>query len=254
MLRINRQSFKPIYYQLAELIHGQIEGGILACGDQIPSERELMASYHVSRNTARLATESLMKAGLVYRVPGRGSFVASAKMRYGLLQLASFSEEMQRRGLRPGSRILDLASVSPAPKIAQGLRLAPNQSAFKIERLRLANDEPLALNTSYVPVHLCPTLDREDLEQGSLYKVLEDKYSLVIWRAEQVLRPTVAGEYEAGLLGVEPGSPMLLAEGVTYLTGDVPIEYAQLLYRGDRYEFSISPLRRVPAGLVAEAA
>ena len=101
----------------------------------------------------------------------------------------------------------------------------------------------MALNISYVPQHLCPHLDRVDLETGSLYRLLEGEYGLRLWRSEQVLKPTVATEYEAQLLDVSPGTPLLLAEGTTFLEGDVPIEYSKLVYRADRYEFTIRATR-----------
>lgn len=226
----------------------------LSPGDQIPSENELIARYKVSRNTVRQAIEMLIRDGLVYRVQGKGTFVAPERMRYGLLRLASFTEEMRRRGLQPGSRILHLTQAVPPARIAARLQLKPEQQAFIIERLRLANDEPLALNVSYVPSFLCPSLAEEDLAAGSLYQLLEGKYSLRIGHAEQVLKPTVATEYEAGMLQVAAGSPLLLAEGVTYLDNGVPVEYVKLLYRGDRYEFSIQAARQQAAGHGAEGA
>ena len=108
MSHLDRNSFKPIYFQLAELIQNQIEDGDLEPGKQIPSERELMEQFDISRNTVRMAIESLLKDGLVYRVPTKGTFVAPGKMQFGLFNLRSFSEEMLLLGMNPSSRILIL--------------------------------------------------------------------------------------------------------------------------------------------------
>jgi GntR family transcriptional regulator len=252
MTTLNRSSFTPIYYQLSENIRAMIENGLLP-GDQLPSENELTTKYNVSRNTVRLAIDMLIKQGLVYRQKGKGTFVAPERMHYGLLQLASFSEEMRRRGLRTGSHVLNFAQTVPPAKIAAHLQLRADQQTFLIERLRLANDEPLALHKSYVPCVLCPTLAEEDLTTGSLYQLLEGKYGLRIERAAQTLKPTIANEYEAKLLQVEIGSPLLLVEGTVCLDHGAPVEYAKLVYRGDRYEFSIHATRQHHASRGANA-
>jgi len=251
MVALDRNSFKPIYYQLSDNLRAIIDGG-LSPGDQIPSENELIAQYSVSRNTVRLAIDTLIRDGLVYRVKGKGTFVAPERMRYGLLRLASFSEEMRRRGLQPGSRLLNLTQTPPPVKIASRLQLSPGAPTFVIERLRLANGEPLALHTTYVPEALCPRLAEENLTTGSLYQILEDTYGLRIGYAEQVLKPTVATEYEAGMLEVVPGSPLQLVEVTSFLESGAPFEYSKLLYRGDRYEFPIKAVRHSAAGRGAE--
>ena len=241
---LDRRSFKPIYFQLSELIQNQIEDGELLPGDQLPSERNLMIQFGISRNSVRLAIDYLIRAGLVYRVPAKGTFVASGKMQYGLFGMTSFSEDMQRLGRQPGVNILDFSVITPSPRIRQALHLSVDQQVFKIERLRLADGEPLALHTSYIPQDLCPQLSRADLEGESLYKVLEEKYGMLLWRSERVVEPVIARDYEVELLKVQLGSPLLLVEGSTYLVEDRPFEYVKIVYRSDRFQFTINGLRR----------
>ncbi|MFH1929148.1 MAG: GntR family transcriptional regulator [Chloroflexota bacterium] len=243
MYIIDRDSFKPLYYQISEIMREKIDDDEWKPGDRVWSERDLTNQFQVSRNTAREALDVLVKEGLIYRMRGHGSFVAPRKMRHGLLSLTSFSETMLSRGVTPSSRLMAMELLVPPPRIAEHLRLDQGQKAFRIERLRLGDGDPMALNISYVPQHLCPHLDRVDLETGSLYRLLEGEYGLRLWRSEQVLKPTVATEYEAQLLDVSPGTPLLLAEGTTFLEGDVPIEYSKLVYRADRYEFTIRATR-----------
>lgn len=246
MAQLDRQSFEPLYHQVAEIVRAAIESGELPVGTRVPSERELMQQYEISRNTARRALDTLAREGLIYFVQGRGTFVAPSKMRHGLARLSGFTEDMIRAGLKPSSRLLKMQLIAPPPKVARCLQLRPDQQVICIERLRLADNQPMALNTSYVPYHLCPQLLQEDLEKDSLFRLLEEKYGLRLWRSEQVLRPAVATEYEAELLGVALYTPLLLAEGTTYLKEDIPIEYMTLLYRGDRYEFVIHMTRDAP--------
>lgn len=252
MVNLNRKSFEPLYYQISENIRAMIETGDLKAGDRVPSENELIATYNVSRNTVRQALRALESRGLVYTMQGKGTFVAPEPMRYGLLNLTSFSEEMYRRGLTPGSRIIELLEEVPPAKIATRLHLEPGAKAFKVERLRLANGEPMALNFSYVPAELCPTLNLNDLEKGSLYSLLELRYGLRIGYADQVIKPTVATRYEADLLQVTPGFPLLLTEGVSFLENGTPVEYAKLIFRGDRYEFAIHAIRRPAINVTRE--
>jgi GntR family transcriptional regulator len=241
---LDRRSFKPVYFQLSELIQNQIEDGTLLPGTQIPSERDLMEIFGISRNTVRMAVDSLLRDGLVYRVPTKGTFVASGKMQYGLFGLISFSEDIRLRGLEPGAQLLDFTVIIPSPRIIQALHLTPGQEVFRIERLRTADGIPMALNTSYIPHYLCPDLEKENLENQSLYKILEDKYGHIIWRAERVVEPCIARDYEVEMLHIQPRSPVLLVEGTTYLVEDRPIEYVKMLYRSDRLQFRIHSLRR----------
>ncbi len=243
MAYLVRSSFKPLYYQLSESLRSMIEDSMQP-DQRLPSENELIAQYNVSRNTVRMALDSLEKQGLIYRLKGKGTFVAGERMRYGLFYLTSFTEEMRQRGYRPSSRIVSFERTLPKSKVALNLQVPIDQEVFAVERLRMANDESYALTISYVPCHLCPNLESVDLSSGSLYEYLENKLSYRIKYAEQVIKPTIATEYEADLLKIEPGSPLLLVEGITFLFDGVPIEYYKLLYRGDRYEFTIRAMRR----------
>jgi len=170
--------------------------------------------------------------------------VAPGKMQFGLFNLRSFSEEMQLLGMQPSSRILDFNLVTPSPRISQALHLSAEQSAFRIERLQLADGEPMALNTSYIPEHICPDLTRNELEGCSLYQVFEEQYGLLIWRSERVIEPVTARDYESEMLQVRQGNPLLLVEGTTYLVENLPFEYVKLIYRSDRFQFNIHSLRR----------
>jgi len=242
---LDRRSFKPIYFQLGELIQNMIDDGLLTNGMKLPSERGMMSQFDISRNTVRKAIDSLIEVGLVYRIQGKGTFVATSKMQYGLYGLNSFSEEMRIRGLEPSGKVLDFTRLRPAPRISQALQLEDGEEVFRIERLRTADAEPMALHTSYIPCHLAPDFRDNDLNGRSLYQLFEDEYGFLIWRAERSLQPVIARDYEVEMLEIHPEIPLLLMEGTSYLVEDQPLEYSKIIYRSDRFEFRLHSLRRI---------
>jgi GntR family transcriptional regulator, N-acetylglucosamine utilization regulator len=241
---LDRSSYTPLYQQIGEALRVRIENGELVPGDKIPSENDLTEQYHVSRNTVRLAIGSLILDGLVYRVRGRGTYVAAERMSYGLMHMNSFSEEMQLRGLVPGSRVLSFLQELPSKRMSQILKIDSTQMVYRIERLRLADGEPMALNYSFIPVFLCPTLEYEDLASGSLYELLENQYGYQLGYAEYVIKTSIADDQQAKLLGIPVDNTLIMREGTSYLEDGTPIEYTVLYNRGDRYEYTFRAVRR----------
>lgn len=243
-LALDRESFKPLYYQISEVLRAMIEGNELKPGDRLPSENELIAQYQISRNTARRAINALIMVGLVYTVQGKGAYVSPARTREGLLNLASFSEEIRQRGMIPGSTLLSFGRVVAPLKINKALQITPDQETFKIDRLRLANNEPMALNVSFLPCSLCPQLENQDLVTGSLYEYLEEELNFRIEFGERIIKAGAATEYEADLLNTPVGFPVVITEGPSFLVDGTPVEFTRIIYRSDRYEFTFNALRR----------
>lgn len=235
----------PLYYQLAELLREQIQGGKLKPGDQLPSERELSEQAGISRMTARQAVTYLVREGVLVVKPGVGTFVAEPKLTHDTLHLLGFTEEMMQRGGAATSRVLEQAIVTPPPGVAAGLKLVTGETTVKIVRLRLVEDTPLLLETIFVPVALCVGLEDEDLATKSLYSVLEQQYGLPLKHARQTLEATMANEYEMELFDVNFDTPMILLEGVTYSDQGRPVEYFKAVYRGDRFKFELESQRDV---------
>jgi len=243
-LVLDRGSFKPLYYQISEVVRLLIESNELKPGDRLPSENELIAQYQISRNTARRAINALIVDGVAYTVQGKGTFVSPARTREGLLNLTSFSEEIRMRGMIPGSTLLSFGRVVAPLKINKALQIAPDQETFKIERLRLANNEPMALNVSYLPCHFCPQLENQDLVTGSLYTYLEEVLNLRIDYGERIIKAGAANEYESELLRTPIGFPVVITEGPSFLVDGTAVEFTKIVYRGDRYEFTFNVVRR----------
>ncbi len=211
-------------------------------GKALPSEREIAAAHGVSRMTARLVIEELADRGLVYRVPGQGTFVAGDPVTKSL-GLTSFTEDMLARGMKPWSRILEAGVVPAGAAAGRDLRVSPADEVVRIRRVRLADDAPMCLESVDLPSHLVPGLLSHDLG-GSLYDLLASQYNIEVARADQRMRATVTDTEESKLLGVPVVSPALLVERVSSDREGRPVERARSLYRADRYDFKVAVERR----------
>lgn len=244
MVPLNRHVPIPLYYQLKEIIKEQIEEGILAPGDVLPSERELSEKYDISRPTVRQALKELVYEGFLTREKGRGTFVAKPKLEYGFIQhFVTFHEDMAARGYTIRTKVLR-KEVQKAPKrIARALQLKEGEKIIFLERLRFVEEEPVVWVQNHIPYHLCPGLLEEDLTDRSLYELLSEKYHLKPQWAEASLEPTVASNLDVFLLGIDPGAPVLLLENITYDPEDRPIDLFISRFRGDKGRVRVKVLR-----------
>lgn len=229
----------PLYYQLAEHLREQIHSGKLKPGERLLSERELSEQVGISRMTVRQALGYLMREGVLEAKPGIGTFVAEPKLIHDTLHLLGFTEEMMQQGEAVTSRALEQSVVAPPPSVANALELDPGETTVKIVRLRLSASVPVLLETSYLPSKLCAGLEHVALEEKSLFALLKQKYGLRIERSHQSLEATTTNDYEANLFGIEPGTAMILLEGVNYIEQNQPVEYFKGIYRGDRFKFEL---------------
>lgn len=225
---------EPLYSQLRDLLRRQIEGGVMPVGARLPTEAELMATYGVGRVTVRQAVLDLVRQGYLYRHRGRGTFVCRRRAADGIEPLISFTAEMAARGLVAGARVLALRQVKPPPEIAAKLQLGPGERAIYSRRLRTADGNPMAVETSYLAQAIIGGVTRNELE-GSLYQLIVHRRGLRIGRAAQAVTPAVAAPEEAALLGVAPGTPVLVMERQTFLADGRPLESMTFVYRGDIY-------------------
>ena len=244
-MALNKHSPIPLYYQLAELIREQIQQGELRPGAQLPAERLLSEQHGISRMTTRQAITYLVRDGTLVARHGLGTFVAEPKLTYDALHLLGFTEEIMRRGGKAISQLLEQTVVPAPPHVAAELRIAPEDEVLKIVRLRLSDATPLLLETIFVPVAICPALQHEDMARRSLYDVLEQQCGLTLKQARQTLEATVANNYECQLFAIDPGTPMILLEGVTADEQKRPVEYFKAIYRGDRFKFAFESDRSI---------
>lgn len=244
MKTIDFHSFIPYYHQLYALLKESIVEKELKPGDMLPSENELCQIYSVSRTVVRSALQNLEGEGLIRRRKGKGSIVTGPKISEGLAEkLTGFYQDMADRGLSTRTKVLKREETPCPDQIALRLSIAPQTPMIMIHRLRYVESEPIALVTSFLPLQICPTLMDVDLTDRSLYEFLERTYGLMIMSANRVLESSSADEQQAGLLGIEPGDPLMKLESISYLEDGTPVEYFLAYHRGDRTRFEINLVR-----------
>lgn len=240
------QGSLPLYVQIAESLLNRIESGDLAPGDRLPPERDLSERLGVNRMTVRRALRNLEDQGLLSRRQGDGTYVAEPKIERQASRLVSFTRGMRRRGLTPGTRLVSVELRPIEASLARSLRLPVGAPLHDILRLRLLNQEPVILERYLIPAARFPALERFDLEARSIYEILETEYGVPIRRARQSLEPVVAREFEAGLLRIRLGAPLMLERRTGFDPRGEPVEHGRDLYRGDRFRFvtEMAPLER----------
>jgi GntR family transcriptional regulator len=230
----------PFYYQLIQLLAKEIEGGSWSAGSLIPSEHDLCAAYGVSRTVVRQALAELANMGLLYRVKGKGTFVAQRKLQEKFIQRAEgFYDEMTSRGFDVRSSVREQRVVDPPVHVRESLLLPEGGRTIKLDRLRFVNDEPIQFVTTYLPLELCPDVVTADLSTGSLYALLRDRYGLSVASGLRTLEAVAAQRPIAVLLEVPKGAPLFRVESTSYLADGRPFEYYEGWHRGDRSKFEI---------------
>jgi GntR family transcriptional regulator len=227
---------RPKHAQLSDAL-AELSTRELGPDALIPSERELMTTYGVSRATVRRAIESLVADGLLRRIHGKGTFVSRPRLE-SRLHLMSFSQEMRRRGLTPSTVLLGVEADIPPADVAAALELDRDAPAWRLDRVRLADGQPMALENGWYPHAALPDLDRQDLS-GSLYEVFERGYGLAIDAAEQTLWGESADTVTARRLDAPLHTPLLVFRRISR-AADRPLEYVVSRYRGDRYQIHMS--------------
>jgi GntR family transcriptional regulator len=240
---LQRQGPLPLYYQLKTVIRREIEGGRWQPDAQLPTENELARRFAVSKITVRQALRELAGEGFIRREQGRGTFVERRRLQQGPRELTSFTDEMRSHGLVPASRVLERGTVAAPPAVAAALGLAPDAVVFRLRRLRLANREPLGVQTAFIPLDLAPGIAQITFAGASLYDVLQSHFGLYPATARETYCVTLLKRDVAALLGVSARSPAMTAERVTFLADGRPLEYVQSIMRGDRYTVAIDLTR-----------
>ena len=228
----------PKHLQLREILLDLIEASQVE--ELIPSERELAMRYGVARMTVRQAVESLVAEGRLFKVTGKGTFVAGPKVDLQA-RLTSFSEEMTRRGMRPSSTVLAFTRMRATAHLARELTCSLNDDLVHLTRLRFADDVPMAVERAWLPHRLVPGLADKPAPE-SLYKALSETYGLVPDWGEDTIEASAADHDVANYLGVRAGSPQLHIERHSY-AGQTLVSYSVSFYRADRYKLWV-PLSR----------
>lgn len=237
----------PLYQQVARRLQKQIGQGLYQAGGRLPSEAALCQQFAVSRITVRAALDQLSDAGLLRRVRGKGTFVAPAPVEHELIRLTDFVEDMTAAGLHATSRVTLMREEPASEAAAAHLGLAPGMVIVRLDRLRLADDLPIAFDTTYLPARYGRLLDPDHLTRETIYHLLESQYGIVVTSGTFLIESAEASRDLARQLHIKPGAALLVVRRTSY-TGDGDTVYYQTRsYRADRVRFRLS-LRRGPLG------
>lgn len=235
---LERNTPKPLYQQLKDILMDEIEAGKWEPNEKIPSENELSSLYGLSRMTARAVVSDLVKEGLLYRVQGKGTFV-SEKILALSPSYIGIREQLEQMGYEVKTQIVECKTMKSTGKIARNLGLLPGDSVFMIKRIRYIEDGPISLHVSYINEKYREKLSEELLEREQLCVILNEEYGLTRKKVSETLESIVATKEEGTLLEVEAGHPLLLLEDVIYDTNNVPYEYTKVLFRGDKIKIKL---------------
>lgn len=227
----------PLHQVIRHHIEKLLASGALTPGDQIPTEQEIMAIFSVSRITVRQAIAHLVAGGALVAKRGRGTFVAQPRISHQLKKLTGFVEDMQALGLRVSSKVVKVEHIRADPNAAEKLRIAEGGEITRIERLRLANDEPLSFDISHMPADIGRRIASENLKTDPIFSLLENKYGIRLAEADYSIEASLAPAAVARHLQVARGSPIFLIERITYSTSARAIDYEKIYYRGDRIRY-----------------
>ncbi len=231
---LEQDSSVPRYYQLKEILREQCASW--EPGQLIPSELELCQIYSVSRTTVRKALDHLTQEGLLYRIQGKGTFVAPPKLRERFVhQAAGIYEDMASRGVTIRTQVLEQAVVPASKLVAPELQLVVGSPVIKLVRLRFVGDEPLLISTTFL---------NEDLTNVSLYAVLREKYGIRLGHGTRLVEAVPCSDEEAELLHIAPATPLLVVSGTMYDTEGRPVECGFARHRGDRSQVEIAVVAR----------
>jgi len=236
----------PLYSRVEAVLASEIGDGALKVGDQLPTEDSLITRFEVSRITVRRAIQNLVSRGLVEIRRGKGTFVAASKITQELTELIGFVEDMRALGRRPTARVIGKEIVTADTTVARHLALTKGEHVVRIRRVRLADGVPLSFDETYLPVEIGKRIMTNNLKVEPIFTLLERKYDVPLVEAEYKLEAVAAEAEVAAALRVKQGSPIFRIERTSYSTGNRPVDYERLYYRGDLIRFVTRLARKVP--------
>ena len=229
----------PLHARIRESLRADIKAGDFLPNDRLPSEKELMVSHGVSRITVRHALGELEKDGAIYRVTGKGSYVAKPAPVQDLAKLQGFGEAMSRLGYQTVNQLIGINSL-PAPNdVASQLGIALGTPVTEIRRVRCVDQEPVSLDVTYVAVELGERLAREDLITRDIFAIIEGDYGIPLGHADLTISTIAAPPPLSEYLKVDAGAPILHLERLTHSRDGKPLEFDRIYYRGDSFSYRL---------------
>lgn len=238
MIKLDHENATPLYKQLKEIIKQKIIDGEFHPNQKIPSELQLSKIYNVSRITVRNAITELVDEDLLIKKQGKGTFVSAPKIEDNVLEDISFSLTCKINKVKPGSKIIKNVIKDANERDIAELNLHENDKVVYIKRIRYADDEPVILEHNFFPSKYAFLLN-EDLENQSLYEILNEKYGIARAKSKRTIEIITASEEEASLLAISKGEPLLLHREIVYDKNNNPIHRTKQLIIGDKFKFVV---------------
>ncbi|MDC3414057.1 GntR family transcriptional regulator [Aquibacillus sp. 3ASR75-11] len=238
-MSLNYKNPVPLHFQLKEDLEKKILEGEYK--DKIPSEREIMEQYSVSRSTVREAINQLVREGILEKKHGKGTFISFKPIQDWLGSLSSTTETIQGMGMKPGAKLVDHGIIESSDSIAT---LTGLNTTYFIKRIRYADDIPIAIENQYYPVDIGEKLVKYDIDKATLYDLLEEELGIKFADAEQIITSGHFQEKDANYLGISPTSCALIINRMIYDNDGNIVEYQEGFYRSDMYSFSINLSRK----------
>lgn len=233
----------PRHKQISEWLERQIEEGNYEIDEKLPSENELCKKFDVSRVTVRKALQTLENEGLIYRSQGLGSFVCDDRTRQSFIQLTDFEEDMNRAGLQPSSKVIQLKTEKVTDRIAGILNLDPNSTVVRLDRLRLGDKQPIAFDITWLPMFYGQLIESYGLKDETIYDILEKDFDIPVEKGHFRIEAENASTEIASHLDVSDGTALLLIDRLSLTVGDKPIYYQKRYYRSDRIVYELTAER-----------
>lgn len=232
---------EPIYINLRNKILEKINTGEYKSGEKIPSERDLGQKYNVSRMTARQAINELVKDGVVTREIGRGTYVLAPQ--FMQKNVKSFTETLKEQGYESKTKVLEFSTVHSLKDISAIMGYNYKDRFYKIKRLRLGNDLPMALETVYIPTDKCEGLNNYEIS-SSLYKILKEIYGYEIERLSYDIDACIANKHMMQLFEVQKPIALLKVKGISYTISGDKLSYEESYYRSEIYKYNVDIYKR----------
>jgi GntR family transcriptional regulator len=240
---IDKGAAEPVYLQIAAAVRHLLRTGVVAAGSTLPPEQVLAKRFGVSRMTMRQANDVLEREGLIERQRGRGTFAVQNRLVKQEQETRSFSEEIRRRGGVPSSRLVSFKTVEAPAAVAADFGIAAGDAIYVIDRVRLADGVPMALESVQIPVSRCPNLERFNIVDHSLYQIFEENYSIELARSEEEISAIAPTKHHRKMLQLPRNVAMLLVKRKMFTSDGKLFESAIDAYRGDLYVAMVQSTR-----------
>jgi len=235
---VDKTSRVPLYLQLMEKLIDKITQQEYLVDEQLPAERELCEIYSLSRITVRQALQELEREGYIYKLHGKGTFVASKSYNQKLVKLYSFTEEMNKIGKVPTTKVVSFKKITVDERLALKMGLKAYDDVYQVTRIRLADGEPLMYETSFIPDKIFPDLTERELIDKPMYDIFSDQYDIGVTRATESFRATTIRREEAKHLQTVEDKPAMLVKRYAYHENSL-IEYTVSVARGDKFNYTV---------------